>query len=178
MSARAFTALAMRVWGLLVLARAVRANPLDVFLLTLSRQGVMPADSARLPGLVAAFVTAGVLILLADYIVYFAGVPVSRDTDSDLPQLLTAGLAIVGIWAVVAGLRDGLVEAFALMGRFSRDIPANMASELRTRQGQAVAESVMWIVAGVVILRRDGVAGVLNRIAAAAKRLHDPPIKE
>jgi hypothetical protein len=176
MDARGLGAVALRVWGLVLLLTAVLAIPVVIMGMTAAAYPEEQAGFIRasqmgsLLNLLAATGLGACLLLWADRLARLAlpeTGPIQLGVDQ--VQLLSIGLALVGAVTLVGGLEDAAGLGYVLSGKPKWTDMGN-TQYLWQRESEAMVRAGVKILAGcVLLLGRSGLARTWAQLRSVAR---------
>ncbi len=158
MDGRRLTVLALRVSGVVLLARTCAIVPVAVFGAILAGRGTFGERPGQWGELVIHAAIAVLLVAFSHRLGTWA-VPGAATADSlvDIRQLTSSALALVAILLVAIGCRDALTGAWTIAARPAGPTPSaqlEVVHRFLYTAGERVARAIPEIAAGAVLLAR------------------------
>jgi hypothetical protein len=176
---RGIAAVALRIWGLVLLLGAVATIPGSILAARATpwppeqAELIRASQNASMFQLGASAILGLCLLLWADAVAHWA-IPETSDVHIgvDTPQLLTVGLVLVGVGILIQGLEASATLAYVLM-RKPEGIEIGAPSYLWERQSETMVKAVVDVVAGAtLVLGRAGLARALAQVRSIVKTGH------
>jgi hypothetical protein len=176
MDGRGVAAVALRIWGLVLLLGAATAVPGSILTARASPGAGDQAELIRATQtafafhLVATAVLGLSLLVWADSVARWA-VPETAmvHVGVDMSELLTVGLALVGIVTFIRGFGDAVVSGYVLMRKPQAEEPGAL-SYLWERQSETLVRAVVDIIAGALLaLGRGGIVRAWAQVRRTAE---------
>jgi hypothetical protein len=176
MDGRGIAAVALRIWGLVLLLGAVAALPGSLLVARASpsppeqTEFIRASQNAILFQLAAYAILGLCLLLWADVVARWS-IPETPHVQVgiDMSQFLTVGLVLVGVGTLIQGLGDSVVSGYVLMRKPQGDEPGAL-SYLWERQPETLVRAVVDLVAGaILVLGRAGLARAWAQVRSIVK---------
>jgi hypothetical protein len=178
---RGLAAVALRIWGVVLLLGAVAALPGS---LLVARAAASPHDqagfvraaqNASMFHLAASAILGLCLLLWADGVARWAFPETPQvQVGVDASQLLTVGLALVGVGLLVQGLEASATLGYVLMSK-PQGVEIGAASYVWERQWETLVQASVDVVAGVtLVLGRAGLARAWALVRNIVRTGHGP----
>jgi hypothetical protein len=158
MDGRGMAAVALRMWGLVLLLGSVAALPGSILLARASpgppeqAEFIRGSQNAVLFQLTASVILGLCLLLWADAVTrWFIPETPSIQVGVDMSQLLTVGLVLVGVGILIQGLGDSVASGYVLMRKPQGAEPGPL-SYLWERQSETLVRAVVDMVAGTILV--------------------------
>jgi len=176
MDARGIGAVALRVWGLILLLSAISVIPVVVVEMTASAYPEEQASLIRASQMssllsLLANVAIGICLLLWAEGLARLALPQTAplQVGVDQPQLMSVGLALVGAVTLVNGLGDAAGLGYVLSSKPAWGDISN-TEYLWARESEAMVRATVNIVAGgVLLLGRNGLARAWAQFRSVAR---------
>lgn len=166
MSAKTLAQVLIRVWGLILIVTAVAASG-TLFMFTGGSQWRAAAASS-VTNLVFSFIAGFFFVRDGDRIGAWLASDLEVEGEptgppADAKAILSIGLALLGAFYLVEGLRSGAVVALDLVIKPKEDY-VNAVAYLWDRDNQAIARAVVDTIAGIILLfGKQNIAGSAAR---------------
>jgi len=158
MNARTLAELALKIWGVTLVVRALASLPVTL-LMAVGGAGSDPQANfmritqiASVLGVVIQGAVGTAVLVWADRITDL----IESDTapiqiDADIDELQVLGFALVGVFILVGGLQNVASAAYVLLSRPKVD-ETNAWAYLWTRQSEAIVRAVVQVIAGALLV--------------------------
>ena len=179
MDGRGLAAVALRIWGVVLLLGAVAAIPGSILVARAAASSpeqagfVRAAQNASMFHLAASAILGLCLLLWADGVARWA-IPETPQVQVgvDTSQLLTVGLVLVGVGLLVQGLENSATVGYVLM-RKPQGAEIGAASYLWERQSETIVKAGVDVVAGItLVLGRAGLARAWAQVRSIVRTGH------